>query len=49
MILGYYFHRKKLCVKFDEKNGLGYFLGDFFTKPSGRPDPVQTRSLNELE
>jgi hypothetical protein len=29
MILGYYFHRKKLCVKFDEKMGWATFWAIF--------------------
>jgi hypothetical protein len=40
---GNIFARKKLCVDFD-KNGFGYFFGDFLTNASSHPvwHPVRT-------
>jgi hypothetical protein len=31
------FSRQGLCINFDQKNGLGYVLSDFFTDPSCHP------------
>jgi hypothetical protein len=47
------FSTEKAMYKFSQKNGLGYTLGDFFTKSSGHPVselPLRkAKPINQLE